>query len=304
MAGRRFPGNEEAIVVRFGTGSVPGSAQLPQGEGFSVLRLESPNQGAGEVWIALSRQAGGNADLFLTMVVDVIQTLRRIEQQGDAVVLRAFLSRIGAWQAFMRGGKSALLSTEAEIGLYGELEVLQALIDSGTSARAALERWKGPLDGLHDFVCEPGALEVKSSVASGIVRVNIGSLEQLDNSLIQPLFLAIVRLALAPDGTTLSEKIADLEARFATDATLATMFGDLVIRAGFIDAARERYSRRFSLSGIQTFLVTEAFPRLTRDTVSPAIRSARYEMDLDTSRLPMTDFADVIFQLGLKEQWN
>lgn len=187
MAGRRYPGNEEAIVVRFAAGKVPKAVHLPQGGGFNVTKLESPAQNTGEVWIALSRQAGGNSDLFLTMVVDVIETLSRLGKQGDAVIFHAFLSRIGAWQAFMLGGKDRILSAEAEVGLYGELEVLHALLDANIAPCAALDRWKGPLDGLHDFVCEPGALEVKARVASGAFRVNIGSIDQLDNALIQPL---------------------------------------------------------------------------------------------------------------------
>lgn len=304
MAGRRYPGNEEAIVVRFASGTVPKTAQLPQGGGFNVTKLESPAQNAGEVWIALSRQAGGDADLFLTMVVDVVGALRELGKRGDVVVFHAFLSRIGAWQAFMRGGRDRVLSAEAEAGLYGELEVLQALLDEGITPRNALDRWKGPLDGLHDFVCEPGALEVKASVASGVFRVNVGSLDQLDNSLIQPLFLAAVRLTLMSNGTTLSEKIERLDQRFAGDSNAATIFGDLLLRAGFIAAVRDRYTRRFGLVGIQTFLVTKNFPRLTRDGISPAIRSARYEMDLDLATLPATDFAEALIQLGLKQQWN
>jgi Putative PD-(D/E)XK family member, (DUF4420) len=304
MAGRRYPGNEEAIVVRFAAGTVPQSVQLPQGGGFNVTKLDSSSQNTGEVWIALSRQTGGNADLFLMMVVDVVGTLRALGNRDDIVVFHTILSRIAAWQAFMRGGRDRVLSAEAEVGLYGELEVLQALIDAGLTPRNALDRWKGPLDGLHDFVCEPGALEVKASVAAGVFRVNIGSLDQLDNSLIQPLFLTAVRLTMISGGTTLPEKIRRLRDRFSIDTDAVTIFGDLLLQAGFIDAVCDRYTRKFGLVGIQTFLVTEEFPRLTRNGISSAIRAARYEMDLDLATLPATDFADALSQLGLKQKWN
>jgi len=193
MAGRRSPDNAEAILVGFPTARLAAADKLPEGQGFAVERADP--EGNGWLWLALTRKSAGSAELFATMACDVVGALDDAAAAGadEARHLRVFIGRVGAWQEFMRRG-SQVLSPEAEIGLTGELMLLRAIINAGVPSALAIESWVGPLDAIQDFALGTGALEVKATLSAVGFPAKIGSLEQLDDSTRQPLFVAGVRL--------------------------------------------------------------------------------------------------------------
>ena len=280
-AGRHFPGNEEALLVGFASGNVPPADQLPQGRGFLVSRADIEDEGASCWWIALRRQSAGSLDLFAMMVVDVVSTLAGLSGGNDGRTIQVFLSRIRAWQEFMRRGSDGVLSAEAEVGLFGELEFLRQLFAVGLPATVSIDAWKGPLDELQDFRLGTGAIEVKSTLSNRGFPAAIGSLDQLDDSLVQPLYLVGVRLALGAAGVTLPELISDMRDSLADDPPALASFNTRLLHAGYFDEFAERYVRRFACAGSRMLAVCEGFPRITRGSVAIAIREARYEIDLD-----------------------
>ncbi|MEW6513565.1 MAG: PD-(D/E)XK motif protein [Pseudomonadota bacterium] len=76
------------------------------------------------------------------MVGDVAGAMDAEAAEGEERILRAMLSRVRAWQEFMRKGAQAL-SPEAEIGLVGELSFLRLIIEAGVPAVIAVESWVG-----------------------------------------------------------------------------------------------------------------------------------------------------------------
>ena len=114
-AGRRSPDNAEAVLVGFPTAKIPAADKLPEGQGFAVERADL--EGAGKLWIALSRKFTGGTELFTAMSCDVIGALDDAVAAGadEARLARVCIGRVGAWQEFMRKGTQAL-SPEAEIG--------------------------------------------------------------------------------------------------------------------------------------------------------------------------------------------
>lgn len=298
-AGRRFPGNQEALLVRFGSARVPPAVQLPQGQGFLVSRADISGDGEqSRTWIALSRQSAGSLDLFALMADDIVTTLRRLKDLEDGRVLQVFLSRIRAWQDFMRCGSDRALGLEGEIGLFGEIEILRDLI-AELSPSVAVDAWKGPLDGIHDFTFGAGAIEVKSTASPNGFPAAIGSLEQLDDSRIFPIFLAGVRLAPDASGQTLSEQIGELRGLLIDQPPVLAMLNDLLIRAGFLDGAAEDYVRRFSRAGVRIMRISDGFPRLTRSNVAAEIDKVRYELDIDRIVAPEISLEKSLQQLGV-----
>jgi len=281
LAGRHFPGDEEAVLVGFNSVRMPPDSQFPQGRGFRVEKVRHEIPGGIQAWVSLSRQSSGSLDMFARMAEDVICILRARDHASDETVFQLFLGRIKAWQEFMERGKDDVLGPEAEVGLFGELLVLKMILEALGSPIIALESWNGPLDGLQDFLIGTGAIEVKSTVAVNGFPANIVSLEQLDASLVQPLFLAGIRLSLDVSGKTLPEVIAELSGILSDEAAVQGMFENLVLRAGFLWAFSDSYKRRFNHTGTMIVPVGKNFPKLTRDNVDIAIRKARYELDLD-----------------------
>jgi len=280
LAGRYFPGNEEALLVGFRSVNVPQDKNLPQGHGFRVNRIERNIVADVHVWVSLSRLAAGSFDMFALMAEDIVDFLNSRTTESEGSIFHAFLGRIRAWQNFMDSENVGVLSAEAETGLLGELIILDTLLVSGMPAIDAVNAWHGPINGIRDFLIGTGAIEVKTTASQGSFLAKISSLEQMDNSQVQPLYLAGVRVALHDSGTTLIAFADSLRSRFISDSSAQSIYENLLIQAGLIKAHTDSYIRRFLHSSTVTFHVNEDFPRLTTSNVRIEIRKARYELDL------------------------
>lgn len=286
LAGRRFPGDHEAILVGFSTVEAPGPAALPQGKGFEVA-VVSEGLPKASCWLALSRRAEASREMFEMMAEDVIQLLERHEEAQENDLFHLFLGHIRAWQEFMERGSLPVLGPEAEAGLFGELEVLMHLIAAGMMPSSVIESWQGPARGLHDFAIGSGAIEVKTAVSSEGFPARVSSLEQFDETLVHPLFCAAVRLAYGETGMTLPEKIEVTRRAAACDVLAAVMLETRLVQAGFIEAVADRYSRRFRFVSLTVVPVARRFPRLVRRNMPEGIIRVRYEIDLDA--VPLDD---------------
>jgi len=297
-AGRRSPDNAEAVLVGFPTAKIPAADKLPEGQGFSVERADL--EGAGKLWIALSRKSAGSHELFAAMSCDVIGALDDAVAAGadEARLARVCIGRVGAWQEFMRKGTQAL-SPEAEIGLVGELVLLRAIIRAGVAAAQAIESWVGPLDGIQDFEIGTGALEVKATLSSKGFPAKIGSLEQLDDSVRQPLFVAGARFHQVESGQNLSAFVAEMRTVIQGDAEATRLLSERLLAAGYIDAHEGRYPRRFVLNDIRVVKIGDGFPRLTPGNVPSGIMRAMYEIDLDKAQGDNVDVDGALKQLGV-----
>ncbi len=296
-AGRRSPDNAEAIVLGFPSVRLALAEKLPEGQGFGVERAAPENEA--HLRLALTRRAAGRAELFTSMACDVVGALddAAAAGAGEAKLLRVLIGRIGAWQEFMRKGSQAL-SPEAEIGLVGELTLLRAIINAGLPLAIAVESWVGPLGEVQDFKLGTGAMEVKATVSAVGFPATIGSLEQLDASTRQPLFLAGVRLRQTDTGQTLPNLVAALHEAATGDAEAERLLSERLIAAGYFEAHAGRYIRRFNLADTRLIEVKEDFPRLTPGSVPSGIRRATYEIDLDKAVGDNIAAVDALKKLG------
>lgn len=299
LAGRRFPGDEEALLVGFSSPPPQGDANLPEGRGFTVSFEEMGTSEPDFCWIALSRQKSGNLDLFTLMSQDVLSMLKTCSTKPAAKLRDTFLARIRAWQDFMRQARDGGLGSEDELGLVGELEFLEDLIIAGLPASLAVQGWIGPLGGSQDFVLGKGAFEVKSTATTGDLIVRISSLEQLDDSTVYPLFLVASRFPLQDSGMTLPERIALLRSRISEQQVSLDLFNNRLLQAGFLDADSANYGRRFSRGESRILSISDNFPHFSRGRVARAIISARYEIDLELVEADSTSLENALKELGV-----
>jgi hypothetical protein len=297
-AGCRSPDNAEAVLVGFPSVKLAAADKLPEGQGFAVERVDP--EGNGRLWLALTRKAAGPDGLFASMACDVIGAIDEAAAGGSAEpkLLRLLVGRVGAWQEFMRKGTQAL-SPEAEIGLVGELLCLRAIVEMGAPAPAALEAWVGPLDGVQDFNLGTGGLEVKASLSAAGFPAKISSLDQLDDSTRQPLFVVSVRLRQTPDGQGLPQIARTVRESIRGDAEAERLLTERLMAAGYVDAHADRYPRRFEHAGTRVVEVHPGFPRLTIGTVPAGIMKAMYELDLDKAPGYDVGIAGALKKLGV-----
>jgi hypothetical protein len=298
LAGRHVPGDEEALLVGFRNIRAVPESHLPQGHGFDVSRLAADPMGGGRFWVALARRSGGCPELFAMMAEDLLRLIEDGGTQDEDGLLYRFLSRIRAWQDFMDRHREGVLSAEAELGLLGELILIDRMIEAGMLEKHVIDAWQGPLDALQDFMPGSGGIEVKATLSAGGFPTSISSLEQLDDSMRQPLFLAAVRLALDPSGMTLPAKADAIRERLGGNQAALDLFNVRLMQAGLLLTAAERYTRRFLHVATVVMHVCDGFPRLTRAHVHPAIRKARYEIDLDLAEASDIGLARALELLG------
>lgn len=292
-AGRQLPTNEEALLIELGKATVPPAARLPKGRGFAV----SSSQVGPSHFMAIIRRPGGSLDLFGQLAEDLIATLRRKGPDSPTALLRVLLERLHAWQMFMN--REGALGPESEVGLFGELEVLAAIVEAGASGLTACEAWVGPLDELHDYRWATGAIEVKTTTAAGHFPARIGSLDQLDESLNSPLFLVGVRLHVAEDGHTLAEQVARVRSVVNGQTEAAALLDSRLLAAGYLDAQVDGYVKRYRRDCLQVWRITPAFPRLTRVDVPVAVTEVRYVLSLDQVVEPTLPLAECLQHLGV-----
>ena len=298
LAGRHFPGDKEALLVGFSDIRAIPESHLPQGNGFEVACLTADPTGGDRLWVALARRTDGSPELFAMMAKDLLALLDG-GAPSERGMLHGFLSRVRAWQEFMDRHKEGLLSPDAELGLFGELIAIDHFLDAGIPEKHVIDAWQGPLDGLQDFSLGGGGIEVKSTLSVRGFTATISSLEQLDDSLCQPLFLAAVRIRLDTAGLTLPAMSNAIRERLLDNVATLDLFEARLMQAGFLRAAAERYTRRFRHVSTAFLAVDDNFPRLTRAHVDPAIRRARYEVDLEVSGAPDIGLAHALEALGM-----
>jgi hypothetical protein len=294
LAARQMPGNREALLLGFQNIRLSPASELPSGKGFLVETLRDPSMPT-LAMLALSRQPGASLGLFEAMAHDLVSLLFLEEHEVDAlVVVSRVIERIRAWQDFMLRDRSGVLDEEDEVGLHGELYILSDLIEELGDANVAVDAWKGPLHGLHDFILPIGAIEVKSTVSTTGFRATVSSLDQLDPAVRSPLHVAAVRLVDDATGATLPERIAMIRQRTLAAPLAAQAFSMRLLRFGYIDAMAAHYTRRLRVADVRLFAVSGAFPVLTFRSVPAGVVSARYIIDLDAVALPATSLADVL----------
>ena len=143
---------------------------------------------------------------------EFIQTLANIvlAVEDNELAQDVFLDKIVKFQKLFEKGRFGKLKKTEIRGLYAELCFLEHLIEN-TSLKA-LDSWQGPHNGLHDFVMENYAVEVKSYMSQQSVRIL--NERQLDPHSSNKLFLATFHIQEDPSGISINEKIEILEKKF------------------------------------------------------------------------------------------
>jgi hypothetical protein len=179
------------------------------------------------------------------------------------------------------------MTTEKEVGLFGELLFLEFVIHQ-IGAGPAVAAWQGPLSEEHDFTFDVVHLEVKTTSGERRKHV-IHGLNQLVPLGGVPLSLLSIQLTRsAPGGgRTLPQIIARVRAiagghSVAVDAMLATF--------GWQEEDADLYPTYWALrSKPRAYDVTNDFPAMTSDLVAPVVPNFALLSDV-SYRVDLADF--------------
>lgn len=178
------------------------------------------------------------------------------------------------WRDLLR--QAALLSPEAQLGLLGELWLLERLIGPLGASRA-LQAWTGPKREAHDFRIAGNEVEVKSTTSERRVHV-ISSDTQLVPSPEHRLFLLSMQFtsAGANEGFSLSDRVHDLGELLGGGAPRRTFEEVLAGTYGVTNEDLGHYVARVRLRSLPYLIpVDEEFPRISLSDLEPAVDIAR-----------------------------
>jgi hypothetical protein len=223
--------------------------------------------------------AGDLREVFNPLVTDVAETARAAGTPKEA--LTAAVDRFERWQELLRTVGRDGLGAEARRGLYGELVVLEHVLDALPQV-TAVESWAGPTGANQDFQLPRAAIEVKSSAAKQPRSVRVASERQLDDTGVPRLLLCLVSLdeRRGGSGESLNARVRKLRERL-TEAPAKARFDRLLIQAGYLPSHHAMYDEpRYTLRETCFWQVRDKFPRLAESALPEGVSDCTYQVSL------------------------
>ena len=196
-----------------------------------------------------------------------------------------FLDKISKFQKLFEKGRFGKLKKTEIRGLYAELCFLEHLIEN-TSPKV-LESWQGPHNGLHDFVMDNYAVEVKSYMSQQSVRIL--NERQLDPHSSNNLFLAAFHIQEDPSGISINEKIEILEKKFTGKFKL--QFISTLNDSGYFKTHAIYYEKFLLKENVRSlYQINTNFPSTKVLNLNPEIFNIKYQLDLTKCDNWLIDF--------------
>ncbi len=226
--------------------------------------------------LALEATERDHTDIFLTVAEDIAGHL--VDCADERAAAATLVQRFATWQRFLRRESGSILSSSAQLGLFGELTTLRDLLAPAVGYRDAIEAWTGPDRVAQDFQLGRIAIEVKAVIHSEPQVFKIDGERQLDDLGLDALVLAhhrIVRHRGA--GSTLPALIDEVRSEIGSDIIAQDRFTDGLNTYGFHDEDRTEYSAiGYTLRETVHYRVHRGFPRITEADLPPGTGAVRY----------------------------
>jgi len=232
-------------------------------------------------------------DIFSSLCHDLI---RRVSQVGEGEnTFHIVCHRLRMWQSLF-STRTGLLSKSEVQGLYSELHFLSELLESrAVSEETAVTGWVGAEKSPQDFILNEVAVEIKSVGAADREKVRISSEDQLYTHLSR-LYLRVYPIIVLDDesrGESLNAIVTRIR-HILADERSRIVFENRLDSANYIDIPE--YDRPgFAVSSPFTYLVTDGFPRITRNALPSGIESVTYTLmlrDADRFRVSAIEFSE------------
>ncbi len=252
--------------------SVFRSVDLPEFENIDLVLNEE--QGSNELSVVLADNQ--LKDLFSAISHDLVNA--SASASTEAAAAQVFISRLGRWAELLEERRHNGLAFSQQLGLLGELCFLVEVLEkSWVTPTTAITGWRGPDGDTRDISLGAISVEVKAALATSRRVLKISSLDQLDTEDGQ-LVVSRYQFSRADTGISLAGLITNIESILRPlSAEWSDLWRKLYLlgydpKADYTDAAYIQVDR-------DLYLIEGDFPRLTPANVSPAIRTASYEID-------------------------
>lgn len=262
-------GHRELIIEAKGINTDLG--ELPVFQNFDLVT----NQNEKGVSIGLALIDSELVKSFAVMCYDIAERSKQANSIEAALIISVECLR--NWASLLKfRGKSGLTRNEV-IGLWGEIAVLEALIESNiNNTLTLLQGWRGPNGDQRDIGYNNVRIEVKTQLSTQSISLKISSLEQLDDG-DQVLKVVLNRISPSESGISLSCLIERVSEKLALNRQAHSEFERKVMLAEF-DSKLTYCNELFGLDERLIYEVLEAFPKLVPSNVPHGIKNVSYEI--------------------------
>lgn len=222
-----------------------------------------------------------NRDVFACLCDNLINVIKDARTEHDAV--RVVVNQLECWQALFDKVALGGISLSEQQGLYGELVYLGKLINCHILSKIdSLKIWVGVDKAMRDFQGAGWAVEVKTSSTNNAGEITINGKRQLDEMLLENLFLFHLSLEVSRmNGETLNDKVDEIRALFSDDAMALNNFNAKLFEAGYIDSQRWLYEDRcYKTRAEHIYHIANEFPRIKERELRNGINDVVYTIDV------------------------
>lgn len=217
-------------------------------------------------------------NIFSTLCEDLIYKVAEVADNN--VIVNDVLERLSAWQLLFEKSSRKGLSDELQRALYGECYFMRNYLKRNTNFSICIDAWKGPQRAVQDFQYGNWAVEVKTTQGKNHQKIHISSERQLDTSFVPFIYLYHLSLEVRDHhGETLNEVIESLSVLFGDNSIALSVFRLKLLEYGYFDRHKVLYEETgYTIRNLNIYRITEDFPRITEQGLSPEIGDVRYSL--------------------------
>ncbi len=220
-------------------------------------------------------------DIFAILCENLVLSV--IQLNTEQKIVHAVIGQLNKWKTLFDKSTSEGLSAEQQQGLFGELTFLRkCLLQHDANPFDVLNTWVGVEAALRDFQCSTWAVEVKTTATNNPQRVAINGERQLDETLLENLFLFHCSVEVSNgNGETLNQIIADIRSLLESNVYALNLFNSKLFEVGYFDGHANKYENRFyKIRSENYYKITDDFPRIKENELRSGVSGVKYDIIL------------------------
>lgn len=222
-------------------------------------------------------------DIFSVLCENLIEAV--LHAKDEHTLVKGVLNQLTKWRKLFSNKAKGILSSKEQQGLYGELYFLKKFLQNrgDNNLLDIVKTWVGMYEETRDFQGTEWAVECKASASSMPQLIKINGERQLDETLLDNLFLYVLSVDIVNGKTcTLPDIIQELKTYLKTDQLALSSFEEKLMTAGYWDKDKDEYSEKCYKIRREAFYKIEGdFPRIKEKDLRDGVGQVHYMIAID-----------------------